>query len=398
MEIMTDNAKNPINNPKVISAAIIGSGLGAMFYNVLPLYLGMAQEYRELSNQEIGIIGTVFFLGFNLATMFGFFWVRRFNWRLIAAIAAPLAALSIGSGAFLQNYQMLLVSVFVAGGAFSVLYGLCATVLGDADNAARWYGVKMGWEAATGALLFIFLPPLVIHSYGFNGLVIAMAVVLVILSPFLIMLPVKGTKNNDGYSDAATSSERFNTPRIAIFAMLLAVAFWFCGQTVVWSFVERIGDFAGHANKLIGIVLASTLGFALLGSLTAVALGDRVGRLKPFMASSAIYLVSLPVLMRSADFIAFTVGACLLMFSVGLGSAYIFSIVSEMDNDGRYTILVVPAIGLGAMFAPGIAGYLSSGGGYTSMLVFGAILVAVAVVLASVSARLAKSFLAMAKS
>jgi predicted MFS family arabinose efflux permease len=116
------------------------------------------------------------------------------------------------------------------------------------------------------------------------------------------------------------------------------------------------------------------------------------------MASSVIYLVSLPVLMLSADFIAFTVDACLLMFSAGLGGAYIFSIVSEMDNDGRYTILVVPAIGLGAMFAPGIAGYLSSGGGYTSMLVLGAVLVAVAVVLAIVSARLAKSYPGMVES
>ena len=102
--------------------------------------------------------------------------------------------------------------------------------------------------------------------------------------------------------------------------------------------------------------------------MVAAALGDRFGTLKPFVAACTIYLISLPILTQRADFTAYTAAACLLMFSVGLENPYVFSIVSEMDNDGRYTILVVPAIGLGAMIAPGVAGYLSS----TPILVFGA--------------------------
>lgn len=375
---MTEKARNPIDNPGVIIAALVGSALGALFYNVLPLYLGMAQEYRGLSNQEIGIIGSVFFLGFNLLTLSAFFWIRRLDWRLIGAISTPLAALAIGAGAYLNSYPMLLVSVFIAGGAFSTLYGLCATVLGDSDNSARWFGVKIAIESGTGAILFVTLPPLVIRDHGFGGLTLALAAIVLILSPMLLKLPARGSKNRDDVLADSSNAHASNTPVFAILVMLFAVTLWFCGETVMWSFVERIGSSAGHSGTAVGTVLAVTLGFSLLGALVAAAVGDRFGIFKPFIASCTIYLLALPVLAQSSAFLAYLGGACMLLFSAGLGVSYAFASISALDNDGRYTILVVPAIGLGALVAPGVAGHLSSDGSYTLMLVFGGSVVAIA--------------------
>ena len=56
-------SNNPLDKPSVIIAAILGSAIGALFYNVLPLYLGMLQEYRGIDNVGIGFVGFIFFSG-----------------------------------------------------------------------------------------------------------------------------------------------------------------------------------------------------------------------------------------------------------------------------------------------------------------------------------------------
>ncbi|NNK96831.1 MAG: hypothetical protein HKP41_20965, partial [Desulfobacterales bacterium] len=103
--------KNPLDRYTIIFAALIGSALGALFYNILPMYLGMAQEYRQLSSGQIGIVGSIFFLGYNVITISAFYWIRRFDWRLIAAVATPISALAMGAGAYIQSYPILLLSV-----------------------------------------------------------------------------------------------------------------------------------------------------------------------------------------------------------------------------------------------------------------------------------------------
>ena len=57
--------------------------------------------------------------------------------------------------------------------------------------------------------------------------------------------------------------------------MLGATLLWFCGQTIMWSFVERIGSAAGHSSEEVGNVLAACLAAAMSGSIVATFIGDR---------------------------------------------------------------------------------------------------------------------------
>lgn len=380
--------ENALDKPSVILGAVIGSAIGAIFYNVLPLYLGMAQEYRGLDNIQIGIVGFAFFLGYNAATLTAFFWVRRFSWRFISRIAAPVGAVGLASAAWVDSYIFLLMSVCVSGAALAGIFGLCATVLSDTSNPAKWYGAKTASETLLGALLFLTLPAMVIERFGFNGLVLALAGVVLILSPLLWLIPAQGleAKTHDG---DASNWPKTNTLTSAIYLMLCATLLWFCGQTVMWSFVERIGAAAGHSNEDVGMVLAITLISATLGSLAAATLSDRYGTLKPFQLSSFLFLIAVPLFLDSAVFSFYLCGACLVMFSVGYGIPYVFSIVAKLDNDGRFTVLVVPAIGIGAMIAPGLAGWLSASGDFQPLLIAASCFVIVSMGLAFASAKLA---------
>ena len=383
--------KNPLDRFTVIFAALIGSALGALFYNVLPMYLGMAQEYRQLSSSQIGFLGSVFFVGYNVSTISAFYWIRRFDWRLIAAVAAPISAVAMGAGAYLQSFPMLLFSVFIAGGAFSTIYGLTATILGDTSNPARWYGLKIGLEALTGAVIFLTFPDLVIAEYGFDGFLLSLAGVVVVLSLALPFLPARGVKTQEEELAESAGGKGGSTNKAAVFSILLATMFWFCGQTVMWSFVERLGNAGGHPVDAVGNVLAVSLLCALGGSILAAIIGGKIGTLTPFIIASGVFLSSLPILNNSGEFPFFFAGACMVMFSVGLGIPYCFTITAELDNDGRYIILVVPAIGIGAMVAPAMAGALFSKDNSLPILVFGATVVLISIVLATASSRFAKN-------
>ena len=151
-----------------IFSGVIISALGAMFYNLLPLFLGTAQDFRELSDQSVGILSSSFYVGFTLTTSTAYFWIRKFSWRTVTLVALALAAAALALAGFAHSYALMVAGIFISGGAFSALYGIGTTVLGDTSHPARWYGLKIASEAGLGVVLLLILPGAVIANWGFE--------------------------------------------------------------------------------------------------------------------------------------------------------------------------------------------------------------------------------------
>ena len=376
--------KNKMDAGKVIAAAIIASAIGALFYNVLPIYMGTAQDYRGLDNRAIGFLSTAFFFGYNVATISAFFWIRRVSWSLVVGITAPIAALSLAAGTVASSYALLLVTVAIAGGAFAAIYGIGTTILGDTSNPARWFGVKIAAEALLGAVLLLVLPATTIARWGFNGTVIGVIIAMVFLAPFLFWIPAAGTKGQEDVDQVTGVNKKQQSPYI--WGGLLALLIFFTGASAIWAFLERIGAQQDFVPATLGVLLSVTLIFALLGSLLAAALGGRFGSVRPFVAGAILTLIALFLLNTQQSFILYAIGACLQTFVIGLLLPFAVTEVADLDTDGRYVVLSVPAIGIGAMAGPGIAGVLSQSGDFGPLLVFVGISVVVSAVLITVSA------------
>lgn len=369
---MENTRINPMDRKRVILSAVALSALGAMFYNLLPMFLGVAQDYRELDNQGIGILSSLFFAGYTLTTSTAFFWIRRLNWR-----AATLAALTIGSLALLlagysQSHGVLKLCIFIAGGSFSAVYGIGTTALGDTSNPARWFGLKISAEAMLGAILLFLLPGSLISRFGFMGMMMGMVLAVVLLAPALAWLPRAGTKQQDYNGTQTHISPR---SRIAIWIALFAVVTFIFSATMIWAFVERMASSAGFESVLVGRILSLTLVFAMLGSLAAVVMGDRFGSGKPLGAATMIFILALVWLSSTTSLLNYAIGACLLTLAIGLGITYVITIVADLDLDGRYVVLTVPAIGTGVMIAPAVGGLLSASQEFSSIFVVGGITV-----------------------
>ena len=367
---MTESTqKNKMDKGSVILGGVVVSAIGAIFYNTLPMYLGAAQDYRALSNEQIGLIGTIFFLGYTLCSSSAFFWMRKVDWRVVSYSAVAVAAFGLLIAGGGSVYATLLAGVFIAGCGFAGIYAVGTTLLSDTCNPARWYGAKITAEAAIGVVLLVILPAVVLPRWGFVGLGAALIVTLVLLAPSILLLPAQGARG-----EAEEELTHGFGDKQSVWFALIACALFICGQTAIWGFVERIGAGAGFDPTLVGMLLAVSLTFAVAGSLLAAWMGNRFGCLKPLIGAHLVFFTGLAALTRAHAFEAYALGACLVMFSVGLGISYAVSTIAELDPDGRFVVLSVPAIGIGVMFGPGVAGMLAADDSYTPVLAFGFII------------------------
>jgi predicted MFS family arabinose efflux permease len=381
---------NPFDSAPVILAALAISAIGALFYNVLPMFLGTAQDFRGLGNQQIGFISSAFFLGYNAVTIWAFFWIRRWSWRTVTWVALPIALAGLITGAWSESYLMLLVTTVVAGGGFAALYGIGTTVLADTSNPARWYGVKIAAEAFPGAVLLFVLPATLIPDHGFAGVVYGILIVCALLFPLLLTLPAHGLKERDQVSEEQLQAEFAAIDRRPIWSALAATFLFFTAASGMWAFIERMGNALEFSADAIGTLLSITLLFATAGSLLTAWLGERFGNVRPFHVSTSAFLLALAVLAGAVDFSSYAAGTCLLTFAIGMGLPFAVAEVAELDVDGRFVILSVPAIGLGAMIGPGAAGTLADAGDFAPVLAAAAILILLSMTLMWYSSRASK--------
>ena len=359
---------NPMDRKLVIMSAVFLSAIGAMFYNLLPMFLGVAQDYRELDNQSIGLLSSMFFAGYTLTTSTAFFWIRRVNWKIVTLLALIIGSMALILAGFSRSFTVLMICIFIAGGAFSTVYGIGATALGDTGNPARWFGLKISAEAMLGAVLLFLLPGTLISSFGFKGMMIGMVVAVLVLAPVLSWLPETGHtghEQEDGGADIAPGLQ------VAIWIALFAVTVFLFSATMIWAFVERLASTAGFEPVLVGKILSLTLVFAVIGSMAAVVIGDRFGSGKPLAAATVLFLLALGLLSGTTTVTDYAIGACLLTTAIGLGITYVITIVADLDMDGRYVVLTVPAIGIGVMTAPAVGGMLTATQDYSTILMVG---------------------------
>jgi predicted MFS family arabinose efflux permease len=99
-------------------------------------------------------------------------------------------------------------------------------------------------------------------------------------------------------------------------------------------------------------------------------------------------LVSLYLLAGVGTLFEYGLAACVFTFAFGLGIPYVVTIVADLDVDGRFVVLTVPAIGIGVMIAPAVGGMLTGTGGYGAILWTGGIAAISALVISLIALRI----------
>jgi DHA1 family inner membrane transport protein len=359
--------KKVVRQNGILAEAFALSIVGAAFFNILPLYLGAAQDHFALSIAQTGYIGSTFFVGYTLATCLAYFWMPHIDWRKMTVFTLALGSLAMLFTSLASSYNVLLLAIFIAGGSYATLYGVGTAMIGGLANETRNFGWKIALEAIIRWRLIG-----VSADFDFAAFRVCRAGYRITRhwcsrTAVLPFMP----------SQAAEKTHLLSAPQSAgdasVWLLLIALVLFFSGETIAWSFVERVGDHHGYDAANIGTVLAVSLGFAVAGSLTEAYGAARIGHVLSLLIAGLTFFLALLCFanLSASTFTLFAVGACLANFSIGFGLPSLVAICAHYDVTGKLVVLTVPAIGIGAVLGPALAGLAAQSGGFIAMLVIG---------------------------
>ena len=369
---------------QIISAACLISATGAIFYNILPIFVGAMQDTFQLDHARTGFIPSVFYTGFGLISASAYFWIRRVNWRKLALACIPATLLSLLLLVHINSYGGLLAAILLAGIGFGIMYSLGSTIIGDTAKPARYFGMKIGAEVFIGVILLFSIPSLVMPRWGFPGTVYALAGCILALGLSFVWIPEQGLKKQ--------VSTAYHTGAITfsvapVWYALAALLLFFSGMTAIWTFMERIAANAGINASIIGTILAVSLLAGLVGAFSAALISGRFGRLKPIGAGLFLCITSVLMLLPKLTVATYTIAVCIFNSAFPFTIPFLLVLVADYDFNGRYIVLTVPAISLGIVSGPAIAGLLAGSVGFIGCVVYSCIVFMLTMALVIIALR-----------
>lgn len=365
-------------NARKSLVAVLGTGASAaMIFNILPVFLGKAAENYALGDSEVGWLGSIYLAGFGLSSVSAFFWLQRANRRALALAIYAAAGLLLLLGATLDSYSLFATLLFIIGYALGALYTLSFVLAGEFQDATRAVGVKLGGEVALGALLLFLLPVFVYPAFGFGGMLMALALVLLILSPCALFASSASGAAQSVSIVEGEGGDKGGIPVPAL-AALGALLVFTVGQSAVWSFVERIGVRANYSTAGIGAALSIAVLMGGLASFLAAIISERFGRVKPMVLSAAVYLLSMLMFAFGEGFLFYAAAINLFFFVWLFALPYLVSAVTAADGSGRGASLVTACFAFGSMLGPATAGQLVQGADFDMLYLAGAVFTLIA--------------------
>lgn len=362
----TSCSRNVDRFPAVFGVTALGV-IGSIVFLLLPMLIGAFTENLSLSATQVGLLGSADMTGMFIAAVVATAWIRRYNWRVVAALACGLLIICHLLSGFVQVFVPLFLIRVFAGFAGGSLMSIALTSLGDTRHPDRFFALFIAGQLTLGGLgLWLF--PGLLARFGLSGVFSALAVVVLgamLLIPFISQ---QGRKIERAAPSATTSGA---TGRILLpGVMALFACFIFnLGIMSIWAYLERMGNAAGLQAGFIGSTLAVSLFGALFGALLAAMIENRFGRVMPLIVTVAVQGVALLLLSGELSRNAFLVGVMLFAFGWNFPVAYQLAITVSIDVRGRLVVLFLSAVKLGYAVAPVIAAQLiMMGRGYTPVI------------------------------
>ena len=169
-EITEETGVESIISWKEKTSIVLLGALGAVVFNLLPLFIGAASDSLNLDHAQAGLLGSAYLAGYGVMIASGIFWVDRLPWRAVLTVA-----LISGAGLFfaitrVEGFAAVTALVIGCGMSLGTVYGLGYPAIARLPNPERLIGAKIAAEGLLGAILLFSLPGSVIPEWGFSGL------------------------------------------------------------------------------------------------------------------------------------------------------------------------------------------------------------------------------------
>ena len=356
---------------KELTAACLMSTAGAIIYLIAPLLVGSAMDSLALSSEDAGLLIAAYFGGYTFITVSAVLWLGRVNMRKTAWISSLVLVFGLVIATMQSTLAGSMAAMFTSGTGAGMLYGISITAIGQSDHPDRYFGFALAAQLLLGSGLLFAGPAWIGPTWGYDGILIASALFVVLMSLANHWTP-ESIRERQPVAGAAPSK----VPTLMVLIGVAAVLVWFTGYSGVYAFIERIGVNGGLTGHQIGLVLSLTIITGISGAMGAAWLGDRIGKVLPHFVGAAGTALTIVLLSGQPELVRFSAAIICLTFSLNFWLAYMLGGVGAIDTSGRFAVLTTAALGIGAMLGPSIGGALITDTEFTPLFGFAAVCIA----------------------
>ncbi len=357
-------ARPDINRPLTLGAAIMITLVGMSMLHVQPLFVGIGADHLGFDGAQLGLLASSETLGMGLASALAVLWIRRVNWRHTAWLAIVITLLgnlaSLYATGFVSLVTLRALTAFFGEG---VALAIGVAAISEARDTDRAFAIKVIAYVLQMILGLVALP-YAIEIWGVAGLLVPVAAFVAICLPAPAFIPPRAGE----IAAQVAASGSANGP---VFWGLGAQFVWYMGMVgALWAFIERIGASAGFAQTDIGLTLALGTGLSVIGSVVATVLGDRFGKLWPFLLTMAVQILGVLWLVDVSSLAVYMTTWLVINGVWNYGLPYLYAAVADADYSGRFVVMVPTGQTLGAAVGAAMAGFLVVGADFSQVLYF----------------------------
>jgi len=239
-------------------------------------------------------------------------------------------------------------------------------VLSAAGDPDRAYGFKLSAEMVLAAITMFLMTSLVIGRFGYTGFLWGSAFIYGASAVGILSLPAN-LMTQAASGDTQQGPDSSNFPVILASAALFMQFGTFSG---IWGFMARIGTLSGVGSDAIGAILTLSLICGLSGALACAALGNRFGQRAPILFGMGMTISALVLLQFSQGVLLFAIAACMINALLQFLCAYQMGLITDIDSQGRYTVMIPFILALSGAVGPGVFGAVIESQGLSACLIF----------------------------
>ena len=243
--------------PKLITLSFLVA-ISALIFNVMPILLSLIGEKRNFSDSQLGDLGSSYFAGFMIITVFAMFWVRRVNWQRAVNVSLFCSVLFFAAIPHLESFEVIALFLFALGVVMAFIYTPVFTYLGDTDEPDRAIGICIVFQVGLAALVAFAIPVLIAPYFGFQGSMYFLSLICffsLLLSRFV---PESGrfSFKQAGLRDCLVAIKGAAlAPKLGVLAMFI----FYLGITGLWAFIDRIVQSGGLSAEAAGGAISVAL-------------------------------------------------------------------------------------------------------------------------------------------
>ena len=341
-----------LNSWKTILAASALGNAGLLMIYFAPVLVGAVDEQLQLTDFQKGLFGASDLIGYAIASLSAYFWIRKVNWRTTGLIS--LVILTVGnllSPLMPEIYSLVAMRIFTGIGQ-GIAVALTLAIFGDTEKTDRNLAIYLVLSLVVGIGILPFLPNLVSIN-GANPIYWSQVISAIVAIPFVLWaIPKQGL----------VQEEKGTTTKLSfpVQLALLGIIILYVGYGGLWVLAERFGDLSGLSPQVIGDSLTISLVVGLVALLLTIFVADRFGRMIPILLSLVTLIIFSLVLFWDKSANGFLIAVCAGNFGINLVIPYISAVIDDLDDSGKGVAMVPAMYSIGLFLGPIVLSFFMS--------------------------------------